>query len=238
MRKFLAAFALATVGVASSMAALVYDNMPATGSYFTSGIRPAFIADDFDLAPVGSNPGVQITGIEFGFNANAATNFDVVVSFYRDLDFTAAAGGNIFASSPTPVASYLIGSFNLPAAGSYSSGLISLGTGFTLPAISNYATMNHGITFEFLNAGTTTRSTAVTALFQGNPVAVGASEDVYWRDADSNGTFTGSDARSFGGTQGFLANAAFRLDSSPVPEPASMLALGMGALALVRKRRK
>ena len=238
MRKFLAAFTLATVAVASSMAALVYDNLPATGSYFTSGIRPNFIADDFDLAPTGTNPAVQITGFEFVFEVNAPTNLDVVVSFYQDLDFSAAAGANIFASAPAPVASYILSGFSLPAAGAYTTGPVSLGAGFLLPSISNYATMNHGITFEFLNAGTTTRNTAATMMFQGNTPVLGASEDVYWRDADSNGTFTGSDARFFGGTSGFLANAAFRLDSSPVPEPASMLALGLGAVALIRKRKK
>lgn len=236
--KNILALILAVGAATAANAALVYDNIPATGSYFTGGVRPNFIADDFDFAPVGSNLPTLVTGINLGFNTSAATNLDIVIRFYSDLDFTAAAGTNIFAPNTNPVASILIPGFNIAAAGSYVTGMLNLGSlSFTMPAISNYATSNHGISVEFLNAGTQVRNTATTILFNGTAPLVGDSADRYYRDADNNGIFNGSDARSFGGGTA-IANFALQLDSTPVPEPATLLILAAGIPALLRRRNK
>lgn len=229
--------ALCLVAAAAAVnAATLYNNTGDTG-LFTSGLRPNWVVDDFDLDPTGANLPYQITHVELGISVNAATNLDMLVEFYQDINFAAGAADNVFPAGP--VASYLV-SFGALAAGTYTTGLMELPDGgFFMPSITDYASMNHAVSIKYLIGGTSNPNPTTTALFKGDvPPSVGGSEDVYWRDADANGTITGSDARFFGGAPA-IANIYMRLDGhAPVPEPASMAVLGMGALALLRRRKK
>lgn len=65
-----------------------------------------------------------------------------------------------------------------------------------------------------------------------NPATVGFSDDFFWL-SDMGSPWT---AYSWGGDP--YANFAARLTASPVPEPATLAALGLGTVAFVRRRRK
>ena len=64
-------------------------------------------------------------------------------------------------------------------------------------------------------------------------------DGVYWETTGANGTNTGRE--SFGDTQDNWSDNgsehAFRLEENVTPEPMSMLALGLGAVAMIRRRK-
>jgi hypothetical protein len=64
---------------------------------------------------------------------------------------------------------------------------------------------------------------------------VGGSTDGWYRDVANDGVFQGSDKRSFAGNPTQLA---LSFKATPVPEPASLAVLGLGAAALLRRRKK
>jgi WD40 repeat protein len=64
---------------------------------------------------------------------------------------------------------------------------------------------------------------------------VGGSTDGWYRDVANDGIFQGTDKRIFTGNPSQLA---LSIKANPVPEPASMAVLGIGAAALLRRRKK
>jgi WD40 repeat protein len=64
---------------------------------------------------------------------------------------------------------------------------------------------------------------------------VGASTDGWYRDVANDGIFQGTDKRIFTGNPSQLGLA---IKATPVPEPATMAALGLGAVAMLRRRKK
>lgn len=202
----------------------VYSNTSAT--IFSTGSTPrAHLLDDgsFTVGPYGGTGGVA-DGANHGFVVNTVTSsFDMEVRYYDTMN-----------SGATPVNSVFLGGyilrFNNLAPGGYVTGLFD----FTDLGLSDIAFPddNWGIELSFYNQGTTTYHTNVTGAFSGDGTEVGSSQDVYWRDANGNGVFSSDEARTFGGGT-LLANFYLQL----TPEPASMGLLGLGALALIRRRR-
>lgn len=202
---------------------IVYDNI--AGSLFSSGASPRRALDDGSFTPgPGAGGGILINSVNFGFVVGTSTAFDILVTYYDHLN-TAASPVN---SGPLPP-SLRIAIPALPA-GAYQTGLIDLtGIGGIAMPDDNWA-----VDIHFVVPGGTTLSTAATHLFAGGPVTVGSSADVYWRDADGNGQYDSSDARTFGGGS-FLAN--FYHQMGMVPAPASLAFVGFGLLCAARRRR-
>jgi hypothetical protein len=69
------------------------------------------------------------------------------------------------------------------------------------------------------------------------PVAVGGALDGFYRDANANGVIEGSDFRNFAAPNDH-SNIMMKMTASPVPEPATLAALGVGIAAMARRRRR
>ncbi len=64
----------------------------------------------------------------------------------------------------------------------------------------------------------------------------GTSTNGFFYDINDNGVITGNEFTSVPGWS--TPNLVFRLLATPIPEPASIVALGIGVLALIRRRKK
>ncbi len=199
---------------------LIYDN--SAGNLFSSSLQPRRALDDVSFNP-GPGAGISndVDGINLGFVVNVAnTAFDIRVVLYDDLDGNASpVNTNPYSPSVTIAISDTL------ATGAYTTGMVTLGTPITVDDDVL------AVDVLFLEPGTETLSTAATPLFAGGGVLVGSSADVYWRDADGNGQYDSTDARFFNGAP-FLANFYLQM----TPEPASLLLLVVGGLALARRR--
>ncbi len=235
MYKFaLSALALGAVAMSSAQA-LMYDSVPATvTNYFAPGgatnqsgnTITRLMADDIDMLNV--FPGQAITGFSFTLvNANTTT-----VSFRPRIRFYASTG-----TTATTLGNYITGfTFNpVTMNGSTATTFTTtIGAGFNVPAD---FFLWAGLTFDN-NTGATGATAAELdniGWAVGQPT-VGTSDDIFFRTTNA-GSFVGGNPAG-----GYLffngnppANFAFRLNA--VPEPASMIALGAGLLAMMRRRR-
>ncbi|RYD69470.1 MAG: hypothetical protein EOP84_28410, partial [Verrucomicrobiaceae bacterium] len=67
-RKFVILAALAVAGSANAVA--LYDNTDPAGSVFTAPNRN-FVGDDFNFAPVGTNPAATVDNLVLGYYYNS-----------------------------------------------------------------------------------------------------------------------------------------------------------------------
>lgn len=235
MYKFaLSALALGAVAMSSAQA-LMYDSVPATvTNYFAPGgatnqagnTITRLMADDIDM--IDAFPGAQITSFAFTLvNANTTTvSFRPRVRFYALTGTTATTLGNY-------ITGYTLNPVSMTA-NSATTYTVNIGAGFNVP---NDFFLWAGLTFDN-NTGATGATAAQLdniGWAVGQP-SVGTSDDIFFRTTNA-GSFVGGNPAG-----GYLffngnppANFAFRLNA--VPEPASMIALGAGLLAIMRRRR-
>lgn len=231
MKKFFILACFACAG--ASQAVIVFDSVGSstTSSLITSGSSPR-TSYGFNVNTTG---GGLLAGLNVGFAVTTGiTAVDIRVSFWATTNW-AATGTN-------PALSGLIGRATLGitglpgTSGGFTTGLADVsGAGIVLP------NGNVGVSFEFFTSGTTTfiPANGATIIFQSGAPLVGTQVDGFIRDGATTGTpsgvYNGQDWRNFGAPNNH-AVAMMQLDV--VPEPATMAALGLGTLALLRRRRK
>lgn len=247
MRRLTILAALAIIGAAQADT-LLFDNV----SNYRNAVSGA------GASSTGSTPNTFMGGAcNLISGADSITGFDLFPVNLSGTNFTGLKI-NIFVwgtvntsgtvNATTPAFSNLLGSYTATTTGTYDSGFYfpfetgdpGATPGFTLGSALTISSTQIGITFNY--QGTTDGVTynnvnSLTSLITyGTIASVGSNVfDGYYRNANSetDGNFT-SALRSFGQTN---QSVGVRVFGTAVPEPASMTILGLGALALIRRRR-
>lgn len=248
MKRLCMIAALAVVGAAQADT-LLFDNVSnyrnaVTGATGTStGSTPnTFIGGAYNLLS-GAN---SITGFDI-FPVNlSGTNF-------TGLKITIYVWGTVntgTVSAATPAFSNLLNTYTATSTGTYNTGFYypfdsgEPGTtpGFTLGTPLAITSNQIGVTCAYQGTTDGVNYSSVNSLTSlittGTPATVGSNVfNGFYRNANSetDGNFT-STLRSFGLTNQSMALRVFGT-AAAVPEPASMSILGLGALALIRRRR-
>ena len=242
-------------GQVSASEAVLYDNTPVGAEQvFTTTSAPR--TGGADEALFGGAGGL-LTALQFGYSvaAGGPAAFDARVRFFDDINLTAGAG--------TPQFLNQVGQITVPftaqTAGAFITNSISLtgqpGGGVAVTAnpvtigVPNVTDVY--VQVDFFQPGTTTpvANNAVTYLFDTSGVNAGytfaspqaggtgaATEEVYWRDANGNGTIEGDEARGFAAPT--RANFVLKLEGNVIPEPASLGLVAVAGLATLRRRRR
>ena len=241
-------------GDISPREAVLYDNTPAgSEQVFSTTSAPRTGGADEALF---SGAGGLINSIQFGYlvGTGGPAAFDARIRFFDDINLTAGVG--------TPQFQNQVGQVTVPftgqTAGAFITNPISLGS---LPGGGVTVTENPTnlgvpnvtdvyVQLDFFQPGTTTpvANNLVTYLFDSSGVNAGytfaspqtggtgaTTEEVYWRDANGNGTIEGDESRGFAAPT--RANFVLKLEGNVIPEPASLALVCGAALALVRRRR-
>jgi hypothetical protein len=235
MYKFaLSALAMGAVAVSSAQA-LMYDSVPATvTNFFAPGgatnqagnTITRLIADDIDM--IDAFPGAQITSFAFTLVNNNTTSvtFRPRIRFYNNVGATATQLGNY-------VTGYTLNPVTMTAS-SATTYTVNIGPGFNVP---NDFFLWAGMTFDNFNGSTGATDVQLNNLgwAVGQPT-VGTSDDLFFQTTTAGSFVQNNPAGGYLFFNGNPpANFAFRLNA--VPEPASMIALGAGLLAMMRRRR-
>lgn len=232
MTRTLSALGLLAVATASQAQVAYSDTTTFSNSGYYSGVptggSSTYVdADDLTYSP--SLAGLTVSKIVFStanFNA-AAISVRPTLAFW-DSDGSAGAPGTFLGSvtfNPLSLSANGVQLWNY-----------SPTTGFALPAS---GTIWAGISFDNLG-GSTATAAQLGKVGQGlfDPPTVGSSTNGFF-ESDAAGPISVSNPAGGGywfGSTGPVANFGWEIDV--VPEPCSMLAMGIGLVALARKRRK
>jgi hypothetical protein len=241
-------------GQVSASEAVLYDNTPAGAEQvFTTTSAPRTGGADEALF---SGAGGLLTGLQFGYSVatGGPAAFDARVRFFDDINLTAGAG--------TPQFLNQVGQITVPFTGQTAGAFITNSISLTGQPGGGVAVTANPVTIgvpnvtdvyvqiDFFQPGTTTpvANNLVTYLFDTTGVNAGytfaspqaggtgaATEEVYWRDANGNGTIEGDEARGFAAPT--RANFVLKLEGNVIPEPASLALAALTGLLTLRRRR-
>lgn len=255
MKKLSVLFALSALA-AGANASIVFDSITGISGYTYTGSTPRnMIGMAMNLGgPTGT---AQVTGMDFAFVTAAAaiyTNVRFDVTFFQSYSGATTGASAAFAS---PLASYFLttGAFTGAANSVYTygatastNGAINLGTGFSIAdgagplGVQILARVDKGDGLGYVSDSNLTLALRTTSAPAVGTFGVGGANGGFYRNASSANptssanSLLGSDYRSFTGT--LNTGMALRVYTTPVPEPASMVALGLGAAAVLRRRKK
>lgn len=199
----------------------------------TAGRTYQFIIGSNQLASVA---GQQITGLRWRLNAAVTAGWPLVDTSYADWEIRVGGGvaanamSNTFASNFTSGPTLVRDGSHTFTAGSFTSGGSPNAFG---PAVMFDSAYTYGggdlcIEMRFSGQVGATNQPSFDALTASNGPANG------W-GVDFSSRWTANFAGTSGGNANFLVTDVI---TQPVPEPATMSVLGLGALALLRRRRK
>ena len=222
------------LGVAATAnATLVYD-IPTTALTFTGSTPRATLGDNFALPALNAGLTYRINSITFVLiqASSALKSITTNVKFFTGVDTAAVAPNPIFSSNVSNVTVGL-GANTVTSTSAY---LITLdylanNLSFEVPGGSVL-----GVSLTAKESGQTNNALTFALADAGSTVAGSAWSNGYFRDANDNGIIDPGEGRNIGGwTNG---NLVFSIDATVVPEPASLIALTLGTLAVIRRKRK
>ncbi len=241
MKRFLV-FGMFAVMAAGAKAVVIYDTITGATNGFIMGTPRSLNGDIGDTLSPGAGTW-SVTGFDIRFYAHIINNYaagdlQFRVRFYDNYNASAPANTSVMSTQLGPEIVVTLGALNVTTANS----LFEV-AGLTVPA--NSVIMN-GTDFGFEMrgfrrdvSGAYVASDDFSLAGHGNTGAgfVGTSNAGFYRDVDLDGLLeSGAELRFPTNTP--PAQGAIRIHANLVPEPASLAILGLGAAALLRRRRK
>lgn len=233
MRNIALSIAFAAVAGSSLAQTIVYDTIAGTGATTTTGGTPrSRMADGMSFLDPGAGLNWSVTSVDFTLFVAGAQNFtDVTAEVILWNEWNAAgfggAGTNVFQNEAGRQ------TFSLGPVTTAGTSVFAVNTAFTTPILMS-AFNNVGIEINLLADSAANQNLAL-GLKDFAPT-VGTGTNLFYRDADSNGSIQTTDGRTITGWTN--TNVAFTVHADAVPEPASMIALGAGALGVLARRRR